>query len=78
MSLKNVVRITEYSFKNDENLFANYLPSTTRVLMKIFNKKLKLITTVGMTLMTHRTLEHVIVTIHFGTRDQLLMLTGIS
>ena len=31
--------------------------------------------TVGM---THRTLEHVIVTIHCGTRDQPLMLTGIS
>ena len=28
--------------------------------------------------MTHRTLEHVIVTIHCGTRDHLLMLTGIS
>ena len=32
--------------------------------------------TVGVRLMMHHTLEHV--TIHSGTQDQLLMLTGIS
>ena len=39
------------------------------------NKNIQNIT-VGMRLMTHRTLEHEIETIHSGTRDQLLMLSG--